>query len=323
MIKIALVGLGHFGKNHLRCILDIPQYELIGVYDIDQDVAQSVAKEFKVPCYTNLADLINDTDVVDIVTPTSSHYEILLESIKAKKHVFVEKPFVSSIDEAKKISSIINSTDLKIQVGHIERFNPAFLAIENLSLNPKIIEVNRSAKYNPRGMDVSVVMDLMIHDLDIILKLVHSKISSIQAKGLAVVNGLIDIASVRINFENGTVANINTNRLATEATRELRLFEENSAYHLDFINKTAQKQSFHSYGNNAMGELLFHDDIEQIECVIKETNALKLSLITFADSVFNDESTKVNCEEGVKAVKLAELIQDKIEKSEPLILPEV
>jgi predicted dehydrogenase len=240
MLRIGVVGIGHLGKIHLNCIKEIPGFDLVGFYDVDYEVAKEVEQSYKLKSYNNFEDLLNDVDVIDIVTPTVSHFEYAKKSLEAHRHVFIEKPIVTTIEEAKALMEISKNASVQIQIGHVERFNPAFIAARPYINDPKFIEAHRLSFYNPRGTDVPVVLDLMIHDLDILLTIVNSPIKNIYANGVPVITNNIDIANARIEFVNGSVANLTASRISMKKMRKMRLFQKDSYISLDFLNKQSE-----------------------------------------------------------------------------------
>ena len=237
MLKIGVLGAGHLGKIHLRCIKEIEDYELIGFYDPDEKNALKTETEFGIRKWESLDALIDATDVVDIVTPTVSHFDCASRSLKKCRHVFIEKPIVTTLSEARELIKLAEEANVKVQVGHVERFNPAFLAAEKLFNRPMFIETHRLAQFNPRGTDVPVILDLMIHDIDIVLSVVRSGIRRISASGVAVVSDTPDIANARIEFENGCVANLTASRISLKNMRKSRFFQRDAYISVDFLAK--------------------------------------------------------------------------------------
>ncbi len=322
MLKIAVIGLGHLGKIHLKCIGLIDQYELIGVYDQDDKVCQKVAKEFGVLPFDNPSDLIAAADVVDIVTPTVSHFELASQVIAAGKHLFVEKPITHTIEQAQQLCSLANAKNIKAQVGHVERFNPAFLAIESMPMQPMFIEAHRLALFNPRGTDVSVVLDLMIHDLDIILQLIPYKVRSVQASGVAIVSHSADICNARLEFENGAVVNITASRLSMKNMRKLRIFQPDAYLSVDFLDKKTEVVRLHESDEDTTANLMELDTAKGkrfIEIAMPETipnNAIQSELQSLANSILEDKPTKVTLDDGRKALELAYWIIDEMKAHE-------
>ena len=237
MLKIGVLGAGHLGKIHLRLLQQSEKYELVGFYDPNQENAEKVSKEFGYKHFSTIATLIHAVDVIDIVTPTLSHYKCAKVSIKSGKHVFIEKPISNTVEEAEEIIALAKEYSVKGQVGHVERFNPAFKATKDMIDNPMFIETHRLAEFNPRGTDVPVVLDLMIHDIDAILSVVKSKVKNISASGVSVISDTPDIANARIEFENGCVANLTASRISLKNMRKSRFFQKDAYISVDFLEK--------------------------------------------------------------------------------------
>lgn len=323
-IKIGIIGTGHLGKLHTKMFSEIEECTVVGVFDTDQSKADAVAKEFNCIAFTNEEELIAQVDAVSIAAITSQHYIIGKSCLEKNKHIFIEKPITASIQEAGSLITIANAKKLKLQVGHIERFNPALLSLEKYQLEPMFIQTDRLAQFNPRGTDVAVVLDLMIHDIDIILSLVKSNVAKIDASGVAVVSDTIDIASARIEFENGAVANVTASRISQKKMRKMRIFQKDNYIALDFntgvsevfrlIPATEEVDTAHiNYGEIGIGNKKKKVIYEQPEIV--EVNALKYELRLFILSILNDEKPIVSGEDGMKALQVAEIIIKKIEDS--------
>lgn len=323
MLKIGLLGAGHLGKIHLNCIKMVDHYDLIGFYDPNDHNAKIAEETHGAKRWTNLDKLLDSVDVVDIVTPTITHFELAQRAIRKGKQVFIEKPLTHTLEEAKELLKMSKAAGVKIQVGHVERFNPAFLALQGRPLKPMFIEAHRLAVFNPRGTDVSVILDLMIHDLDLVLSLVGSEVKFISASGVAVVSDTPDIANARIEFENGAVANLTASRISMKQMRKLRLFQKDAYISLDFLEKNAQV--IRLYDKNAPdvpnrenlmelqtnhGTKLIQMEMPQIEPV----NSIKMELESFAKSILHDEIPKVSIEDGYKALEVAHQIIEQIEK---------
>jgi predicted dehydrogenase len=240
MLKVGVFGVGHLGKFHLNNWRDIENAEVVGFYDPSAENASLVAEEYKIKRFTNINKLLDACDAVDIVAPTTAHYDLCKAAILKSRHVFVEKPLANTMDEAKELLKLAKEANIKFQVGHVERFNPAFLALKDHIISPMFIEVHRLAQFNPRGTDVSVILDLMIHDIDIILKLVNSEVKTISANGVSVMSDTPDIANVRIEFDNGCVANLTSSRISLKKMRKMRLFQKNSYISIDFLEKKTE-----------------------------------------------------------------------------------
>lgn len=324
MLKIGVLGAGHLGKIHLKCIaLAESSYELVGFYDSDKENAEKVAKDFGTKAFDSVEELMEAVDVVDVVTPTTTHYELALKVLNSGKHLFIEKPITHTLAEAKDLVKRSHAKGLKVQVGHVERFNPALLALGDMGLNPMFIEAHRLSVFNPRGTDVSVVLDLMIHDLDIILSMVDSPVKQVDASGVMVVSDTVDIANARIVFENGCVANLTASRISLKQMRKLRLFQPDAYISLDFLDKQAQVIRLYEQGDavpengqhfdlsTPKGDKVIHMDMPDIEPV----NAIKLELETFAECIEKDLRPKVNAEDGYKALDVAYRISAAIDEN--------
>jgi predicted dehydrogenase len=318
-LKIGVFGAGHLGKIHIEQLLKIDSVQVVGFFDPNPINAQLALEKFNITRFTNEDDLIKACDALDIVTPTIYHFELAKKIIQYGKHLFIEKPITHTVVEAEILSKMVYEANVKCQVGHVERFNPAFLAIRNQIENPLFIEVHRLAQFNPRGTDVSVVLDLMIHDLDIILSLVKSEIKRIHASGIKVISDTIDIANVRLEFDNGCVANITSSRISLKNMRKMRLFQKDAYVSIDFLNK---KNEIVRIKNNTetKGPLDFAIDmpngdtkviaIDSTEAL--PVNAILLELELFADSILKNTKTPVTVDDGCLAVKLAHEILRKI-----------
>lgn len=318
MLKIGILGVGHLGKIHLKCLNLLPEvYEIVGFYDPDDKTAKLVEEQYQIQRFLSIEKLLNQVEVVDIVTPTMTHFAMAKLAMERGKHVFIEKPLTHTSAEAEQLLTLSKAKNIKVQVGHVERFNPALLAMEDMAMNPMFIEAHRLATFNPRGTDVSVVLDLMIHDLDIVLNLVSSPVKSIQANGVAVVSNSPDICNARIEFENACVANLTASRISMKQMRKIRLFQKDAYISLDFLAKKAE--IIRLYDKNAValpqdthllelntptGEKLIHLHQPPIEPV----NAIKMELETFATSIRQNLRPIVSIEDGYRALKVAEEI---------------
>lgn len=240
MLKIGVFGVGHLGKFHLNNWKEIDGVKLIGFFDPNNDNANAVTEKYGLKRFLDEDKLIDACDAIDVITPTNHHFDICMKAIRKGKHVFVEKPITNTIKEGRDLVDMVREANVKLQVGHVERFNPAFLAIKDLPLNPMFIEVHRLAQFNPRGTEVSVILDLMIHDIDIILSLVKSDVKSIAASGVNVMTETPDIANVRIEFNNGCVANLTSSRISMKKMRKMRLFQKDAYIGIDFLEKKTE-----------------------------------------------------------------------------------
>ena len=240
MLNVGVLGAGHLGKIHLRLLNQSKKYNLVGFYDADPDNAQKVVEEFGYKYFDTIDALIDAVDVVDIVTPTLSHYKCAKQAISKSKHIFIEKPITNTVEEAETIRTLVAEHNVKGQVGHVERFNPAFIGIKEQIENPMFIETHRLAEFNPRGTDVPVVLDLMIHDIDIILSVVNSPVKHISASGVSVISETPDIANARIEFKNGCVANLTASRISLKNMRKTRFFQKDAYISVDFLEKKCE-----------------------------------------------------------------------------------
>ncbi len=317
MLKIGIFGVGHLGKFHLNNWKEISDIELVGFYDPNDDTAIEVSDKYQLPRFLDADALMDACDAVDIVAPTNYHFEWCEKAIKKGKHVFVEKPLANTMDEAQQLVKLIKESDIKFQVGHVERFNPAFLAIADLKLNPMFIEVHRLAQFNPRGTEVSVILDLMIHDIDIILSIIKSDVKTISASGVGVMTETPDIANVRIEFHNGCVANLTSSRISMKKMRKIRLFQKDSYIGIDFLNKKTEIIKL----KEAKDSNVFAFDIETptgtktiaiANPIVPEVNAIKKELESFRDAIVNNTKTVVSEMDGLMAMDVAHQILEKI-----------
>lgn len=319
MLKIGVLGVGHLGKIHLKC-LQLTQgiYDLVGFYDPSDANALTVVEQFGLRRFENLNDFFDAVEVVDIVTPTIQHYELAAEALRRGKHVFIEKPLTRTLEEAQQLIELSKKSNVKVQVGHVERFNPALLALDDMIISPMFIEGHRLAAFNPRGTDVSVVLDLMIHDLDIVLSLVKSKVKFVSASGVAVVSATPDIANARIEFENGCVANLTASRISLKQMRKLRLFQRDAYLSLDFLEKQAQVVRLYHEQQLNSGNNVFPLETDQgtkwiqlEQPDIEPVNAIKLELESLAASIQQNTKPKVPIEDGYRALDVAyRIIED-------------
>lgn len=321
MLKVGVLGAGHLGKIHLRLLQQSEKYELVGFYDPNQENAEKVAKEFGYKKFDTIAKLIHAVDVVDIVTPTLSHYKCAKVAIKSGKHIFLEKPISNTVEEAEEIIALAKEHDVKGQVGHVERFNPAFKSVKNDIVNPMFIETHRLAEFNPRGTDVPVVLDLMIHDIDAILSVVKSPVKNIHASGVSVISDTPDIANARIEFENGCVANLTSSRISLKNMRKSRFFQKDAYISVDFLEKKCEvvkmkdapevPGDFDMILQNAEGvkKQIYFDNPD-----VENNNAILDELETFADAINNNTTPIVTLEDGTNALRVAYQIIDCFKK---------
>ncbi|MCY2687715.1 Gfo/Idh/MocA family protein [Salinimicrobium sp. TH3] len=315
MLKAGVLGAGHLGKIHLRLLKESEKYILVGFYDIDEESGRKVEEEFGYKYFNNLDELIAAVDVVDVVTPTLSHFEVGQKTIKAGKHLFIEKPITNTVKEAEQLVKLAKEYKVKGQVGHVERFNPAFKAVADKIENPMFIEAHRLAEFNPRGTDVPVVLDLMIHDIDAILSVVKSEVKEIKANGVSVISDTPDIANARIEFENGCVANLTASRISLKNMRKARFFQRDAYISVDFLEKKCEvvkmkdapeePGDFDMILQNAEGlkKQIYFDNPQ-----VNPNNAILDELNSFADAIENDTTPIVNLEQGTQALRVAKQI---------------
>ncbi|MFN5149473.1 MAG: Gfo/Idh/MocA family oxidoreductase [Flavobacteriia bacterium] len=321
MLKIGVFGAGHLGKIHIRLILELKdEFELVGFYDPSDDAAEEAILSFGIKRFENVQDLLDAVDCVDIVTPTLSHFELASQALRKSKHVFIEKPVTETVEEARMLMGLAREADVKVQVGHVERFNPAFQAAVPYFNKPMFIETHRLAQFNPRGTDVPVVLDLMIHDLDIILSVVRSGIKRISASGVAVVSDTPDITNARIEFDNGCVANLTASRISMKNMRKSRFFQKDAYISVDFLTKELEVVRLEDIqGEPTPFDVVFDlGEGKPIKKVyfdkpeIGATNAIKEELQTFCSAIMNDSIPIVPIEDGYTALDVAHKILDKL-----------
>ena len=312
MLKAGLVGAGHLGKIHLRLLNQSEKYELVGFHDADAENGRKIEAEFGYRYFEQFEDLLQEIDMLDIVTPTVYHYDYAMKAIENRKHFFIEKPVTQTLSQAEEILYKCREFGIKAQVGHVERYNPAFIGSREYIHNPMFIEIHRLAEFNPRGTDVSVVLDLMIHDLDILLSIVKSKVKNIHASGVAVVSKSPDICNARIEFENGCVANLTTSRISMKSMRKSRFFQKDAYISVDFLEKKAEvirmkeapehPTDFDMIIENAEGE---KNQIIFEYPNIQANNAILDELESFADAITENKNVEVSLEDGTEALKVA------------------
>lgn len=321
VVRIGVFGVGHLGKIHTRLLKEIPGFEIVGFYDPDDKNAHKAIDDFGIKRFDSANELIENCDAIDIVSPTITHFAIAKEAIKQGKHIFVEKPLSSTVKEAKELVQLVDEARVKAMVGHVERFNPAILALDKKSLNPMFIEVHRLAEFNPRGTDVSVVLDLMIHDIDIILSLVKGNVKRVSASGVAILSKTPDIANARIEFDNGCVANITASRISVKNMRKMRIFQPGAYISMDFLKKKSDvfKIDDHKPAEDAetnhfeidlpdnAKKYITYETVEK-----KDVNAIKMELELFHASITQDQPVPVSMLDGYNAMHVAQSILDKI-----------
>ncbi|WCC48129.1 Gfo/Idh/MocA family protein [Tenacibaculum finnmarkense] len=315
MLKAGVLGAGHLGKIHLRLLQESKKYELVGFYDPFTENAKKVAQEFGYKLFNSVEELIDAVDVIDIVTPTLSHFDCAKKAIEKGKHIFIEKPITSTVQEAEAIRTLASQYHIKGQVGHVERFNPAFTAAKDMINTPMFIETHRLAEFNPRGTDVPVVLDLMIHDIDIILSVVQSKVKSVHASGIAVISDTPDIANARIEFENGCVANLTASRISMKNMRKSRFFQKDAYISVDFLEKKSEVVKMKDVPENPDEFAMILQNAEGVKKQIYfdnpnvvKNNAILDELESFADAINNETTPIVSLRQGTEALRVAHMI---------------
>ena len=319
-MRIGLVGVGHLGKIHLRCLLKT-KFIVEGFFDTNQEVSDQIATEYNVKAFRDFDSMLDAVDCIDIVSPTVFHFEIAKKAIIKGKHIFIEKPLTETTEQARELVSLAIKYNVIVQVGHVERYNPAIRSMSGVKFNPKFIEGHRLAMFNPRGTDVSVVLDLMIHDLDIILSLIKSEVKNVSANGVCIVSNTPDICNARIEFVNGSVANLTASRISLKNMRKIRIFQDDAYISLDFLDKDSQviKIENHIEGDNFSG-MTMHTNTGLKRIIVEtppimQNNAIEDELNDFFEAVFGNSSVTVTIQDGYRALHLAQLIQEKIDEA--------
>jgi|TARA_R110002051_G_scaffold13435_2_gene44816 predicted dehydrogenase len=315
MLKAGVLGAGHLGKIHLRLLQQSDQYELVGFYDVSPEVRKAISEEFGYTVFESEEALIAACDMVDVVTPTTFHFSSAEKVIKAGKHLFVEKPIANTVAEAEALMALAKEHNVLGQVGHVERFNPAFMAVNHKIENTMFIEAHRLAEFNPRGTDVPVVLDLMIHDIDAILSVVNSPVKSVNASGVSVISDTPDIANARIEFENGCVANLTASRISMKSMRKARFFQKDAYISVDFLEKKVEvvkmkdapetPDDFAMILQNAEGvkKQIYFDNPE-----VPNNNAILDELNAFAKAINTNTTPIVSLAAGTEALRVAKMI---------------
>jgi len=317
MLKVGVLGAGHLGKIHLRLLQESKKYELIGFYDPSEENSKKVALEFGYTSFSSIASLIEAVDVVDIVTPTLSHFDCAKQSIEKGRHIFIEKPITKTVLEAEAIKTLASQYHVQGQVGHVERFNPSFTAVKEMIDNPMFIESHRLAEFNPRGTDVPVVLDLMIHDIDIILSVINSKVKTVHASGVAVISDTPDIANARIEFENGCVANLTASRISMKNMRKTRFFQKDAYISVNFLSKESEVVKMKEVPENPDEFAMILQNAEGVKKqiyfenpAIENNNAILDELESFADAIQTNSTPVVTLSQGAEALRVAQMIID-------------
>ena len=330
MLKIGVLGVGHLGKIHLKCLSLLPNtYEVVGFFDPDDQNAKEAIDQYGIQRFDQVEQLLEAVDVIDIVTPTPTHYELAKKALLAGCHIFIEKPVTQRLEEAQKLLQLSKEKNCLVQVGHVERFNPALLSLKEMEIRPMFVEAHRLSSFNPRGTDVSVVLDLMIHDVDILLNLVKSPVVEVSASGVAVVSETPDICNARLEFENGCIANLTASRISLKQMRKMRLFQRDAYISLDFLDKNAQVVRLFNPDEvsgsmrdemmelpTSTGTKLLHVNMPAIEPI----NAIQMELDTFAQAINGNASVMVSLEDGYRALEVAYRIQEDIDRRTALFM---
>jgi predicted dehydrogenase len=330
-VKVGVIGIGHLGRLHTQLYKDIEQAQLVGVYDINQEKSERIAAELDVQAFNELDKLLQEADAVNIVTPTSTHKQVASSALAHDCHLFIEKPIMLTEEEAVEIIAQAKEKNRILQVGHIERFNPAIMALADVDIKPVFIESHRLAPFNPRGTDVAVILDLMIHDLDLILMMVNSKVNQVDAHGVGVISKTIDIANARISFENGCVANVTASRISAKKMRKMRIFQANAYISLDFVEGVAEIYYSADWQNHpfqdgtlafSLGQINVDDGTKEIKynkLKREGINPLLYELTAFIESINAQLPPVVSGENGLEALRLAKRIEEKIAESSETI----
>lgn len=321
-LSLGIIGVGYLGRIHAKLASKIEEINLVGIHDQDRIRCRLVAEQYGTSAFSSVQELLQQVQAVSIVVPTAAHYPVAMQALEQDCHLFIEKPMAYQVKEAREINQLARKKGKKVQVGHIERFNPAFLCLKDMHIQPLFVECHRLCRYNPRGTDVSVILDLMIHDLDIILHLVQSELASIQACGVSVVSEGEDIANVRLGFEGGAVANLTSSRISTKDMRKMRIFQKNCYIGIDFLQQKSQILSLAtgqtqdcSSESLVLGQIGNGDHARQVFLHTPpspEVNSLQKELQEFAKAVLQDTCPLVTGEDGLQALELAHTILDKI-----------
>lgn len=327
-LKAGVLGAGHLGKIHIKLLKELDElYDFVGFYDMNPEHAAQVAEEFNTKAFATVDELIDAVDMVDIVTPTLSHYECASKAMRKSKHTFIEKPITNTVEEAKNLISLAEEADVKVQVGHVERFNPAFQASLSYFDQPMFIEGHRLAQFNPRGTDVPVVLDLMIHDIDLVLAVVKSTVRRISASGVAVVSDTPDIANARIEFDNGCVANLTASRISMKNMRKMRYFQKNAYIAVDFLERETEIIKMKDLQGESddfslvldVGEGKPKKEIFFEKPEISPNNAIKDELESFYHAIVNNTTPRVTVDDGYEALRVAHQVMEKLSVSSGMI----
>jgi len=324
MLKIGVIGVGQLGKIHINSIRSIDDYQLVGFFDPDDLQSKQAIEEYGLKRFDTFDHLVDAVDVVDIVTPTVSHYDCAVKAIKQSKHIFLEKPISSTIAEAETLIELVAEAGVKLQVGHVERFNPGFLSVKNEIDYPMFIETHHLAQLNPQGTDVPVVLDLMINDIDIVLHTVHSEVKRVNASGVKVFSDTPDIANARIEFMNGAVANLTASRISMKNMHKSRFFQRDAYIAVDFLENSAELVKMKEVAETPddsfaivldPGKGVNKRKIWVNKPEVQQNNAITEELRSFKDAIISNSEPAVTIYDGFKVLKLANQIMDRIDAS--------
>ena len=320
-VNIGVIGVGHLGFHHATHLSKIKNANLVGIYDINSKRLDEVSKQLNVPSFESLDLLIDRVDALSIVTPTSTHKVVAEKCIQNGKHVFIEKPITTTTNDADHIVQLAKKNNTIIQVGHIERFNPALLALSSLEIQPKYIEVHRMAPFMSRGTDVPVVLDLMIHDIDLVLSFIDSPVKDIYANGVSIMTSSVDIANARIKFKNGSIANITSSRVAKDKVRKIKIFQQDLYVTIDFLAGISEVYKAMDASADDPDAIMSaplvdpdgkHRQIFYEKPIVQKQDALKLELENYIQSIMGNETPIVDGVAGKQALEVAIKIHDKI-----------
>jgi predicted dehydrogenase len=317
MIKIGIIGIGRLGAQHLEKLLNSDYFKVVGCFDADPAKLQRIEEDYTVNCFNDVDELISKCDAVDILTPADSHFYYAEKAIRHGKHVFIDKPISNNFEEAKKMVELIREAGIKFQVGHIERFNPAYLALQHLEINPMFIEAHRLSNFDAKRTADSVIFDVMIHDIDIVLSVVKANIKSINASGVSVLSDQIDIANARIEFDNGCVANLTASRTSVQKMRKMLFFQKDNHITLDFLHRETEILKLSETAKHNSIPLRTQENTKYLNSetmVLEEYDALKEELNSFAECLIFNTEPRVSALDGLKSLEVAHEILRKIQK---------
>ena len=305
-INYGVIGVGYLGSFHVQQLKEIENVNLVGIFDVDKEKGESVSNTYGIKLFNNLNELCEKCDAVSIVTPTNTHFEVANICLDNNCHIFIEKPITNNLNDAEKIIIKAQGLNTVLQVGHIERFNPVYANINSKDISPLFIESHRLAPFNSRGTDVSVVLDLMIHDIDILLSYVNSDIKNIQASGSSIISNEIDLANARIEFINGCVANLTASRVSENKMRKFRIFQSHSYISMDFLSYKIEKYLLKDEKKKNESYTLLNDQyLKHEEYTVPEYNALNKELTHFIDCIINNNQPITDGKSAMQALRLA------------------